>query len=118
MDINEEILLLGEKLRNRDEYLKLKEIEKKMETNLEVLKLVNDFSLAQSEYNSCLNHFDAYSPQAMNYQKKLYESKLKLDSHPLVVEYYKFLSIVNEPLRYIEFNLLDLFKTKHINCKK
>lgn len=118
MDINKEINELSEKLKNSEEYIKLKEIESKMESDLEVLKLVNDFSLAQSEYNSILNHYDFESEEAKKYQKQLYECKMILDSHPLVKEYYKYLALVNEPLRYLEFNLLNLFKSNHKNCKK
>lgn len=117
-DIYEEIEKLSSRLNNREEVKKLKEIENKMENDLEVLKLANEFSLAQSEYNSCLNHYDMNSEEAKKVQKKLYEAKLKLDSHPLVKEYYSYLKDVNEPLRYLEFNLFDKFKNKAHKCEK
>ena len=40
------------------------------------------------------------------------------DGEGRVKEYYKYLALVNEPLRYLEFNLLNLFKSNHKNCKK
>ena len=117
-DIHEEMDELINLLNNQEAVKKLKEIEKKMNEDLEILKLSNDFSLAQSEYNSSLNHYSFDSEEARKYQKKLYESKNRLDSHPLVKEYYKYLSMVNEPLHYLEFNLFSKFTSNDHKCKK
>lgn len=117
-DIHEEMDEVINLLNKQEEVKKLKEIENKMKEDLEVLKLSNDFSLAQSEYNSSLNHYSFESEEAKAYQKKLYETKNKLDNHPLVNEYYKYLSLVNEPLHYLEFNLFNKFSSKNHNCKK
>ena len=116
-DIHEEIFELGEKLNNREEVKKIIEIENKLKEDLEVLKLAYNFSIAQSEYNSCLNHYDFDSKEASIYQKKLYEAKLALDLHPLVKEYNEWLVKVNEPLRYLEYNLLNKLISAH-KCKK
>lgn len=116
-DIHEEIIELGEKLNSREEVQRLIELEKRLKEDEEVLKLAHDFSLAQSEYNSCLNHYDFESKEASVYQKKLYEAKLTLDSHPLVKEYNDCLIKVNEPLRYLEYNLLSKLNSSY-KCKK
>ena len=60
-DIHEEMDELINLLNNQEAVKKLKEIEKKMNEDLEVLKLSNDFSLAQSEYNSSFNENKALS---------------------------------------------------------
>ena len=116
-DIHEKIDDIVEAIKSRPEYEKLKDIEKRMNEDDEVLKLVNDFNLAQSEYNSCLNHYAFDSEPAKKVQKVLYEAKLNLDNHPLVREYYQMLSAVNEPLYYLEYNLLNRI-TVHTKFKK
>ena len=116
-DIHEEIIELGEKLNNRKEVLELLELEKKMKEDEEVLRLAHEFSLAQSEYNSCLNHYDFSSSEASIYQKKLYQAKLNLESNSLVRDYNECLKKVNEPLRYLEYNLFNKLNSKH-KCKK
>lgn len=108
--ILEEVISLASELKNRDEVIQIKNIQILMRENQDVLRLVNDFNLAQSEYNSCLNHFDFESEEAKKVQKVLFDAKMKLDSHPLVKEYYLLLNQVNEPLHYIELNLLSKFK--------
>ena len=117
-DIHEEMDEIINLLNKQEEIKKLKEIEKRMNEDLEVLKLSNDFSLAQSEYNSSLNHYSFDSKEASIYQKKLYEAKSKLDNHPLVKEYLQCLSKVNEPLHYLEFNLFNKFSSSSHKCKK
>ena len=106
-DIHEKMDDISDLIKGREVYQRLKEIESKMNEDLEVLKLANDFNLAQSEYNSCLNHYAFESEEAKKYQRRLYEAKLSLDEHPLIKEYYECLKEVNEPLRYLEFNLLN-----------
>ncbi len=106
----EEVIDLSSKLKNRNEVSRIKNIEILMKENQDVLHLVNDFNLAQSEYNSCLNHFEFDSKEAKKVQQVLFDAKMKLDSHPLVKEYYLLLNQVNEPLHYIELNLLSKFK--------
>ena len=115
-DIHIKIQELGELIKDQEAYRKLIELDKQMNEDDEVLKLVNDFSLAQSEYNSVLNHFDFESPEAKKSQKLLFAAKLRLDSHPLVQEYNECLKEVNEPLRYLEYNLIKKI-TKPVKFK-
>lgn len=117
-DIYEEIDNLADLLTNREEVKKLKEIESRMMNDAEVLKLSNDLALKESEFNSCLNHYDETSDEVNKAKHELYIAKLMLDEHPLVKEYYYYLGLVNEPLRYIEFNLLNKFTNNKHNCRK
>ena len=111
-DIYQRIEDISKELKSRDCVNKIKEVEKEMENDLEVISLVMDFENAQREYSSSLNHYDENSKEVLQCQKKLFEMKLKLDTHPLVEKYYSLLKEVNEPLRYIEMKLLSLFKIK------
>lgn len=109
-DIHVMIDEIVEIIKNQEEYKQLKETEKLMEKDEEVLKLAQLFSNAESEYNACLNHYSFDSDEAKKYQKKLFDAKSQLDNHPLVRKYTIYLQKVNEPLRYLEFNLLNKFK--------
>lgn len=115
-DIYKKIDEIRESLINRDCVTKIKNIEKIMEEDEEVIKLVIAFENAQREYSSCLNHYDENSLEAKKYQRILFERKYELDSHPIVKEYYELLKEVNEPLRYIEMKLLSLFKFNNGGC--
>lgn len=115
-DIHFKIGEISELIKSRECVSKIKEIEKKMENSPEVIRLVLDFEKAQREYSSSLNHYEEDSLEVLNYQKILYQKKLKLDTHPLVEEYYSLLKEVNEPLRYLEMKLLSLFKNNKGGC--
>ena len=88
-DIYSNIEEISDLLKNRECNQKIKEVERKMESNEEV----------------------------KNYQRILYQKKLELDSHPIVKEYYSLLKEVNEPLRYLEMKLLSRFKISKTSCK-
>ena len=116
-DIYTKIDELSEILNSRECISKIKEIETKMENDPSVISLVMEFEKAQRDYSSSLNHYEEDSSEVLGYQKILYEKKLKLDSHPLVEEYYSLLKEVNEPLRYLEMKLLSQFKINKGSCK-
>lgn len=116
-DIYSKIDELGELLISRECVTKIKEVEKRMENDPEVISLYLEFDKVQREYSSSLNHYEEDSKEVISLQKLLYEKKLKLDSHPLVEEYYSLLKEVNEPLRYLEMKLLSRFKINKGSCK-
>lgn len=116
-DIYEKMDDVVELLKSRECVSKIKIVEEKMENDPEVLSLAMEFENAQKEYSASLNHYEEGSKEILEAQKKLYEKKLKLDSHPIVEEYYSLLKEVNEPLRYIEMKLLSLFKINKGSCK-
>ncbi len=108
-DIYLEIEKLSDELNNRCELKSIKELEDKLKSNDEVLKLVNEFNIAQSEYNSTLNHYKFDSEEAKEYQKKLFNKNNELNSYPLVKEYLELLKKINEPLLYLELKLSSIF---------
>lgn len=108
-DIYLEIEKLSDELNNRDELKLIRKVEEELKSNDEVLKLVNEFNIAQSEYNSALNHFEFDSLEAKEYQKKLFDKNNELNSHPLVKEYLELLNKINEPLLYLELKLSSIF---------
>ena len=56
-----------------------------------------------------------YGKCNLSYDDVQFLIALALDSLDLVKEYYNCLKEVNEPLRYLEYNLLSKFKFKDFN---
>lgn len=91
----------------KDERVKyLLQKEKEMEQDEEVMVLSYHFSLAQNDYNDALRHFDEGHEEVKKAQRKLYEKKQKLDSHPKVQAY---LSAFQEVRRMYDQMQMDLF---------
>ena len=103
---------LIEKLNSLPEREKLKEIEQKILSDLECRKLIDIFQQAQDDYNFYLKSFGENHQYTKTAQKRLYEAKLQMDEHLLIKEYNSLLKAINEPLRYIEYNLISLFSRK------
>ena len=103
---------LIEKLNSLPERDKLKEIEQKILSDQECRKLIDVFQQAQDDYNFYLKSFGENHEYTRNAQKRLYEAKLKMDEQLLIKEYNDVLKVINEPLRYIEYNLISLFSRK------
>ena len=114
--MNNKLLELEDKLINELNNLPsrevLKEIENKIMEDEECRKLIDIFQCAQDDYNFYIKSFGEKHEFTINAQKKLYEAKLNMDTNPLITEYNKTLRDINEPLRYIEFNLISLFQRK------
>ena len=80
---------LKEALDSDERVILLNEIENRMNSDEEVMKLAYQKDTALVNFEDALKHFPEGSNEVKEAQRKLYESKLKLDSHPLVDEYRK-----------------------------
>lgn len=104
--MNEELYLKVNNLKalieNHPSVIRLKELEKKMNENEEVMALAYRKDIASSIYSDTLNHFSEDSEQAKEKMKQLHEAKLALDNHPLVKEYLSCYKEVRE--LYSELN--------------
>lgn len=116
-DIHEKILELSNYLKSTEDYKNLFIAEEKMKNDEEVNLLVMNFEKAELAYSNGLNHFAEGSKELNSLQKDLYFAKYALDTHPLVLEYTSLLNKVNEPLKYLQFNLIDLFKGHMGTCE-
>jgi cell fate (sporulation/competence/biofilm development) regulator YmcA (YheA/YmcA/DUF963 family) len=116
-DIHNLIDELAFKLKSSDDYNKLLEAEEKMKNDEEVNKLSIEFQKAELAYSNGLNHYKEGSKELSDLQRDLYFAKYALDINPLVKEYTTLLNKVNEPLKYLQFNLIDLFKGHKGTCK-
>ncbi len=113
-DLENKIEAIAHEIKNMDERKKLEELSTKMENDPEVIKLSLIFQNAQENYNFALKHFKEDSEEVKKAQKSLYEAKKNLDEHPLVKEYNAFYVASNEPLRYLELNLIYKLNSKKL----
>lgn len=97
---------------NMEERKILKEKEENMLNSKEVNELILSFQKALDDYNFALKSLGENSPITKDFQKKLHYHKYHLDIHPLVKEYNDYLIKCNEPLHYLENNLISLFKRR------
>lgn len=102
-------------IKDRPCYLEIEKQISLMENDNDVILLANAFSKAQMEYSDGLKHYDDDSEELKILYNNLLICKNNLDSHPIVLRYYELLSEVNEPLNYLQFNLLSLFKIRNKN---
>ena len=109
-ELEEELVL---KLSFEKEKELLSKVENKLMENEECRKLIDIFQIAQEDYNFYLKSFGEKHDFTIKAQKKLYEAKFNLDSNELVKEYNELLNKINEPRRYLEFNLISLFSRRN-----
>jgi cell fate (sporulation/competence/biofilm development) regulator YlbF (YheA/YmcA/DUF963 family) len=115
-DIHEQIIELGNVLKNQEAYQNLLKDEKIMEADQEVISLSINVNTLENDYNDLRKIYQENHDLVIKKQKELYQAKLKLDNHPLVKKYMEDLNQVNLPLRYLETNLLSKFISKRHKC--
>ena len=91
---------------------RLEELDQKLNENEEIMKFSYQKEMAIVEYEDALKHFGKNSLEVQKAQQKLAKSKLELDNHPLVKEYYLALRDVREMDRQINQKLFDDFQGK------
>ncbi len=116
-ELIEKTYALKESLDHDERLLLLKEKEREMEENEEVMLLSYYFQRAQDEYNDALRHFKEESEEVKKAQKILFEKKKALDEHPLVQAYLKAYKDVREVYEEIQQTLFEPFHTAY-QCKE
>lgn len=104
---------ISKRIKDMGERKKLLDLSKKLESDKEVIKLSYLFQKAQEEYDFIVAHFKEDSAEVKKAQLDLFHAKEKLDFHPLVKEYNECFLKVNEPLRYLELNLIYKLRSKN-----
>lgn len=117
-EVLEKSYSLKEAMEQSEIFKRLQQSEQQMEQNEEVMLLGFAFSNAQTDYNDILKHFASESPEAKTVQKKLYETKKKLDEHPLVREYLHNFQEVRKIYDSIQENIFTPFTGHGCNEKK
>ncbi len=97
-------------LEEDERVIHLNKIEKEMSENEEVMALTYKKDIANDDYSDALNHFKEDNPIVINAQKRFYEAKKNLESHPLVREYltsYQQVRILYEEINKLLFSILN-----------
>ena len=105
---------LKNKIENSEIMQSLLIYEKEMENNEEVMALSYRYSCAQVDYSDLLKYYKEDSDEVRNAQKKLYESKLKLETHPVVKKYLDKYQELKDLYREIENELFERFDLNHL----
>ena len=108
----EEVYKLRDQMKSDPRFLTLKEMDKKLNNDEEVMKLAYQKEMAIVEYEDALNHYGKNSAELKKAQQNLAKCKLNLDNHPLVKEYYLALQKVREMDRKVNEKLFDDFNMK------
>lgn len=89
--MDEKILILTEKLKNAMEndprFLRLKEIEEKMNDDESVMRLAYHKDMENDKYNDLLKIYDENHPLVKQAQKALYDANQELNNHLVVKSY-------------------------------
>lgn len=89
--MDEKILNLTEELKaamdNDPRFLRLKEIEDRMNNDESVMKLAYQKDMKNDRYNDLLKIYDENNPLVKQAQKELYEANQALNNHLLVKSY-------------------------------
>ncbi len=95
----------------------LRVAERHMEEDEAALKAIAEFQRAQEEYSFALKIYRREDPELLRRQRELSEAERRLDECPTIREYNALLKRCNEPLRYLEWNLISLFQRGgHSGC--
>ena len=90
-NMDEKIFFLTDKLKkemdNDPRFLRLEEVEKKMNDDEEVMRLAYQKDMKSNKYNDLLKIYDDKHPLVVAARKELVEAKTNLESHPLVKKY-------------------------------
>ena len=116
--MDEKIFSLTDELKkemdNDPRFLKLQEIEEKMNNDEEVMRLAYQKDLKSDRYNDLLKIYDDKHPLVVSARKELVEAKSNLESHSLVKEYLKAYAEVKMLLYKVNDILFGDFKGENI----
>ena len=118
VSMDEKIFYLTDELKKEMDsdprFLRLQEIEEKMNNDEEVMRLAYQKDLKSDRYNDLLKIYDDKHPLVVSARKELVEAKTNLESHPLVKEYLKAYAEVKMLLYKVNDILFGDFKGENI----
>lgn len=100
-----------------ERFINLKIAEERMINDEEVKTLSKNKELKEEEYETSLSRFGNKSELTLASQKKLYEAKLALDSHPLVKEYTAAYIKVRDIVNLIDDLLFFEYRNHKGGCR-
>ena len=115
MELEELEELMINEIKNQSSRKELLNAEQEMLQNQEAMDLIMAFNKAQEEYNFIIRIFPNDESKKKEAHRVLYNAKKKMDEHQKVKKYNELLIQCNEPLRYLEYKLINVFQRK--GCK-
>lgn len=103
---------LQEAMNNDPRFILLNKLENEINNNEEVMALSYRKDAANNHYNDLLKIYKEDDEMVLEARRKLFEAKKELDSHPLVREYLKAYSEVEQLLYQVNQILFNDFKGK------
>ena len=117
-NMDEKIIFLTDELKkemdNDPRFLKLQEVEERMNNNEEVMRLAYQKDMKSDRYNDLLKIYDDKHPLVVSARKELVAAKAELESHPLVKEYLSAYKEVKMLLYKVNDILFGDFKGENI----
>lgn len=112
MDIklNELTQELKEQMNNDPRFILLDKLEKEISENEEIMRLAYKKDMASLAYSDKLKIYSEDSLEIEPYRRALYEAKLALDTHPLIIEYNKAYKNVREVIDNVNNIIFTGFK--------
>ena len=107
MKLEELESLMLKEIKSQPERKLLLEAEQEIFNDKEAMDLIALFNEAQEEYNFVLRIFPSDENKKKEKQKELYIAKKNMDDNEKVKRYNDLLIKCNEPLRYLEYKLID-----------
>ena len=105
-------LELKELMKNDERFIRLNELEKKMNDNEEVMRLSYLKDATNNEYNDALKYYSEDDEHVLKARLKLKEAKEKLDTHPVVKKYLEAYKEVRDLLLEVNDILFGDLKKK------
>ncbi len=95
-------------IKQDDLKLKLKVIEKQIFEDKNALNLINNFQIAQDNFNFYYAHFKNDKDIIKKYKNILIEAKRNMDNYSLIKKYNALYNKIIEPSIYLEIKLKDI----------
>ena len=100
---------MKEAMKNDPRFILLNKLEKEVNENEEIMSLAYRKDLAITNYSDLLKIYNENAPEVEGARKALYQAKLALDNHPLIIEYNKAYKEVKDVLDNVNNIIFDSF---------
>lgn len=103
---------LKQKMEKDPRFIRLNRLEKEISENEEIMRLAYKKDMAALVYSDDLKIYNENNPIIDKDRSELYQAKLALDSHPLIIEYNKAYKEVREVIDNVNNIIFTDFKEK------
>lgn len=115
-EIIEKTYELVDEIKSQDSYKKILKLKKEIDTNLEIIELVNNFQRLNKKYEE-VSKYSKYHPDLKRVQQDFSKAKIALYTNDVVKEYKELEKKLQKNLNHIstEISVAVSAKIKHPN---